>query len=247
MKTKNTELKEEEIKLEDIKMNFDLKLLPPSLPDSLIKIANEHYDFLKNRPTFLKKMREENLRRGNIWIADYKENVKHFAFIKTILFDSRMKVVWNKLNKINQNAAGELFSLLLSHNFIEKGYVSRNNPPHWEDKISKVKNALKLCSEFVDNLQKHEACYSSYNPSAPKSNDRLYLHGDRTDALYSGLEIYTEGLEKIIKHYEKNRGVFDRLDYMSKPTSRKNSIKNFKAIYWARLIKFHLLKNYKSQ
>jgi hypothetical protein len=52
-------------------------------------------------------------------------------------------------------------------------------------------------------------------------------------------------LKKIINHYEKNRGVFDRLDYMQSPTSRKSSIKNSRAIYLARLIKIHFLTHYK--
>jgi hypothetical protein len=232
-----------QIKLEDIKIVFDQKNLPAYLSPDLKEYVNQHYDFLRNRVSFIKEvLAEKPPRRGN-WINDYDKYVSQFNFINNTLFDHRMKTVWKKLDKINPSASKDLFAIFLSNNF-EKDAVIDTNYNAESNKISNVRKGLKLCLDLVDDLDQVDYSYASYNPSAPKSNSRLWLHGDVTDALYYGLKTYIKGLKKIINHYEKHNDVFNRLDYMRNPASRKTSIKNFQAIYCARLIKIHFLKNY---
>ena len=232
-----------EIKLEEIKITFDHKILPNWLPQSVINKVNEECEDLRNRASYLQKMREKDFRRATLyWIPSYKEAVDRFHFTTKLLFDCRMKGVWGKLYKINPEETNELFSFI-------SGYTLAKRETPIEDhghnpKISAVRLNLRLCEELIEKFQKNEGMYSSFNPSAPKSNSRLWLHGDVTDAFYSGLEVYIKGLKKIINHYEKHRGVFDRLDYINSPFSRKRLIKNSEAIYLARVTKLHFLKNY---
>ena len=235
-----------DIKLEDIKIIFDSESIPSWLPKEVKDGAEERFNRLKARLTHVKNsLTGRTETQKSYSIKSLKEDVDNFDIVKNIVLDDRMKKVWIKLYKINKYAAIKFFDFLSGWEFLRNITKEMVEDSGHIRKISITRSHLKMCEDFIKKLEQNEAIYSSYNPSAPKSNSRLYLHGDVTDAFYSGFEIYMDGLKQIIDHYEKHIDVFNRVDYMRSPVSRKRSIKNSKAIYWARLIKIHFLENYK--
>ena len=162
-------------------------------------------------------------------------------FAYRLFIDERMKVVWEKLLKINKKSTLRLpKSIELLHSFHHKDHLFIFDPT---PKINTLETMISLCEGILDCEEMHTMYTTEFDF---EEFDQNYLIGEREHTEFiDSLNIYLTRLKQILSHEQKNREISDARFYISNPISQKKNIENAEAIFWAKRIKALFLSFYK--
>jgi len=209
-----------------------------------------HKDDMENLPHWLpEEVRNEEIRRRSS-NRDRFENGR--IFFRPLFIDERMKVVWEKLFKINSDSTVKLMlSLEAMHILYKMDKEEFLDLYKTKQKKSAIETSLSACKQLLSSTNSVYKNYT-YDLQFEKNNDPIFgrlMDDSEYDNFKNGVKKYIKRLEEILFYYEVFEERLDELAYLQNPISNKKSAKKSactpEAILWAKKLKVHFLESYK--
>jgi hypothetical protein len=225
------------------KILYEEKDIPRWLPDELRESVTKKLIFLEN---FRKNKKPPTGDSSEKFIPQLTDRTSDsINFIYKLLVDKRMETTWNKLFKIDKKKTIQFVKDLDTNHPLSNRIKGNEFMPFSEKfKIDFITSLVSKCDDLLDFSKRFHCLYSDSDGFKNYDKSKL-INGIESDQFIASLEAHSTKLKGIVSFYKENQERIDAGSYLERPISRKASVDNAKALFWAKKIKSMFLESYK--